>query len=78
MICYSFAKDGCGNPVLLNGKKIYFQYNGINSISKDEMDVYAQNKKFKNGWLENNDFYIVDKIGMQSHLFLKLCQIGNN
>ena len=43
---YIFAKNGCGNPINLNGKKVYFPYHGANGIPKDEMKVYTHNKKF--------------------------------
>jgi hypothetical protein len=76
---YIFAKNGCGNAVRLNNKKVYFSYSGVNGISEDEMKVYTHKKKFDaNGWLQTNDFYVVNEKGMRSSTFLKLCQIGNN
>ena len=76
---YIFAKNGCGNPTYLNGKKVYFPYSGANGISEDEMKIYTRNKKFDvNGWLQTTDFYVVNEKGMKSNTFLKLCQIGNN
>lgn len=76
---YRFAKNGCGNPIYLNNKKVYFPYHGVNGIPDDEMKVYTHKKKFDvNGWIQTLDFYVVNEKGMKSNTFLKLCQIGNN
>ena len=79
---YYQAKNGYGEPAKYNNKNIYYyrtKYLGSvnnNSMSEKEMSSKIKDKNFIKGWLECENFYVVNDLGRESKLFKSICQIG--
>jgi hypothetical protein len=79
---YYLALNGCASPTKHKGKLIYYKqtpFLGARDewkLDVDTMESIIQNKPFHNGWLETNDFWVVNEIGQESMIFKKACQIG--
>lgn len=70
---YAYAKNGCGERALKNGKPILYP-----SSSKAAVPLEREQLKFSNGWCETAKFWVVDDKGMESIAFKKACQLGAN
>lgn len=78
---YYLALNGCASPAKHKGKLIYYKqtpFLGARDewkLDVDTMESIIQNKPFHNGWLETDDFWVVNEIGRESIIFKKACQI---
>lgn len=78
---YYLALNGYSSPALLNKKKVYYcrtPFLGserFESLSEKEMKEKTAGLTYANGWLEHEDFFVVNDDGRQGKLFAKLCQI---
>ena len=78
---YDVARNGCGNPIHFKGKNVYYKMHGTmspSSISLEDMAKKMVGKKYVNGWMELEHFYVVDERARETKPFLSLCQIGLN
>ena len=64
---YAYAKNGCGERALKNGKPILYP-----SSSKAAVPLEREQLKFSNGWCETAKFWVVDDKGMESIAFKSL------
>ena len=80
---YYLAKNGYASPAKYKGKPIYYKrspflgstYNDISTLSIDTMNTFINDKSFnKDGWLETNNFWVVNEVGRNSIIFKKACQ----
>ena len=78
---YYLALNGCASPAKHEGKLIYYKQTPfLGARDEWKLDVHTmesliQNKLFHNGWLETDDFWVVNEIGRDSMIFKKACQI---
>ena len=78
---YYLALNGCASPTKHKSKLIYYKrtpFLGARDEWKmdvDTMESIIQNKPFHDGWLETDDFWVVNEIGRDSMRFKKACQI---
>ena len=78
---YYLALNGCASPTKHKSKLIYYKrtpfLGGCDEwkMDVDTMESIIQNKPFHDGWLETDDFWVVNEIGRDSMIFKKACQI---
>lgn len=78
---YYLALNGYASPTKHKGKLIYYKrtpFLGAQDAWKmdvDTMKAIIKDKPFEDGWLETNDFWVVNDIGRDSMRFKKACQI---
>ena len=80
---YYLARNGYASPAKYKGKPIYYKRTAflgsgshdISPVTIDTMNTFINDKSFnKEGWLETNEFWVVNDIGRNSMIFKKACQ----
>lgn len=69
---YAYAKNGCGERALKDGKPIVYP------SSTGTVLLTSEQVTFSNGWCETAKFWLVNDAGMESIAFKKACQLGTN